>query len=91
MTHWKNCLTGVVIVVGSLAAVRAQGAEPAWRGVVIARGAEREQIESTDILQRPYRPLHFYGNTVRRQHYRGRSYPTLQDFTRGTAALLVRR
>jgi hypothetical protein len=45
--------------------------EPGWSGVVIARGEMRRQIEATPILQRPYRPLHFYGNAVRRAHYRG--------------------
>jgi hypothetical protein len=41
------------------------------RGPIIARGAERDAIRSTHILNRPYRPLHFYGNTVRRRHARG--------------------
>jgi hypothetical protein len=45
--------------------------EPGWSGVVIARGEMRRQIEATPILERPYRPLHFYGNAVRRAHYRG--------------------
>ncbi len=74
-----------------LGSAPAEGAEPGWRGVVIARGAEREQIESTDILDRPYRPLHFYGNTVRRQYYRGRGTPALRDVTRGTMALVTRQ
>jgi hypothetical protein len=46
-------------------------AEPGRLGVVVARGELRKQIESTPILERPYRPLHFYGNAVRRAHYRG--------------------
>lgn len=37
---------------------------------VITFGAEREQIKSTPIEQRPYRPLHVYGNSVRRRHSR---------------------
>jgi hypothetical protein len=36
------------------------------RGPVVAFGAEREAIKRTPIEERPYRPLHFYGNTVRR-------------------------
>ncbi|PHS09981.1 MAG: hypothetical protein COA78_11655 [Blastopirellula sp.] len=32
----------------------------------------RDHIRSMDILNRPYRPGHFYGNTVRRRHHRGR-------------------
>ncbi len=34
---------------------------------VITFGAEREQIKNTPIERRPYRPLHVYGNTVRRR------------------------
>jgi hypothetical protein len=44
--------------------------EAAAAGPVIARGAERDAIKSTHILNRPYRPMHFYGNTVRRRHAR---------------------
>jgi hypothetical protein len=39
-------------------------------GPVIAFGAERQEIRSTPILERENRPLHFYGNTVRRRHTR---------------------
>lgn len=37
---------------------------------IIATGKQREQIKATPITQRPYRPLHFYGNSVRRAHHR---------------------
>jgi len=33
--------------------------------------AYRHAIRSMHILDRPYRPGHFYGNTVRRRHYGG--------------------
>lgn len=46
--------------------------EASASGPMIARGAERDAIRSTHILHRPYRPGHFYGNTVRRRHARGR-------------------
>ena len=36
-----------------------------------ARRAKRQAIKNTDILLRPNRPFHFYGNTVRRLYYRG--------------------
>jgi len=65
-------------------------AEPNWIPVVFAKGSLKEQIDNTHILLRPYRPLHFYGNTVRRIHYRGRTLPTLQDY-RYTIVGLVRR
>jgi hypothetical protein len=46
-------------------------------GPIIAFGEQRRQIEATPILERPYRPLHFYGNTVRRRYYRnGGGMPT---------------
>jgi hypothetical protein len=38
---------------------------------VVTFGESREQIKSTPVLERPYRPLHVYGNTVRRRHHRG--------------------
>jgi hypothetical protein len=41
-------------------------------GPVVAFGAERQAIKSQHILNREYRPGHFYGNTVRRRHSRGR-------------------
>jgi hypothetical protein len=37
---------------------------------IIATGKQREQIKATPITKRPYRPLHFYGNSVRRAHHR---------------------
>jgi hypothetical protein len=37
---------------------------------VITFGEAREQIKATPIEQRPYRPLHVYGNTIRRRHTR---------------------
>ena len=43
---------------------------------IIVFGDEREKIENTPIEQRPNRPLHFYGNTVRRRRYRTVSQPT---------------
>ncbi len=39
-------------------------------GPIIAFGPERQQIRETPILERENRPLHFYGNTVRRRHAR---------------------
>ena len=65
-------LTAILsLVVGlPLFASASSAQEPGWSGVVIARGEMRQQIEATPILERPYRPLHFYGNTVRRAHYR---------------------
>ena len=44
--------------------------EPGWSGRVIVTGQARTQIQATPVVYRPNRPLHFYGNTVRRRHYR---------------------
>jgi hypothetical protein len=37
---------------------------------VVTFGAEREQIKNTPIEKRPNRPLHVYGNSVRRRQGR---------------------
>jgi hypothetical protein len=65
-------------------------AEPTWSPIVIPTGEYREQIKSMPIEQRPYRPLHFYGNTVRRNHYRGNPVATPRDLGT-TAGQLMRR
>jgi len=51
---------------------------------IIVFGEEREKIESTPIEQRPNRPLHFYGNTIRRRHYRNVSQPSRSRSSRRT-------
>ena len=48
--------------------------EPGWSPVVIPTGAYREAIKSMPIELRPYRPFHFYGNTIRRNYYHGAPY-----------------
>ncbi len=66
-------------------------AEPGWVGVIIARGELRDQIESTPILERPYRPLHVYGNTIRRNHYRGAPIPKLKDVVQSAGSIVTNR
>ena len=68
------------ILVGSVASSilvpsNCSAKEPGWDLRVVTFGESREQIKSTPILERSYRPLHFYGNTVRRMHYRGTPLP----------------
>lgn len=86
----KNCLVRVLVFLSLMGATPAIAKEPGWSGTVIARGAQREAIEATPILQRPYRPMHFYGNTVRREYYRGERRATVGDVARGTAAFVLR-
>lgn len=76
-----------VLTLGSMMAASA-AAEPGWSGSVIARGAERQRLLSTPITERPYRPFHFYGNAVRRNHYRGTVLPAPRDFFEGGASLI---
>ena len=72
------------VVAGSLLFISTGLAqEPGRLGVVVARGELREQIKSTPIVERPYRPLHFYGNAVRRAYYHGSPSVSLP---RGAAA-----
>ena len=86
MRKTLTCLTFALLV---LAATPLK-AEPNWIPVVFATGDLKDQIDSTHILHRPYRPLHFYGNTVRRIHYRGRAFPTVEDYRNTMAGLLMR-
>ena len=65
--------------------------EPGWLGVVIARGELKQWIDSTPIVDRPNRPFHFYGNTVRRKYYRGNPLPQPSDVVKGGAALIEKR
>ncbi len=63
--------------------------EPGWLGVVVARGELKQWIDATPIVDRPNRPFHFYGNTVRRKYYRGSALPRPADLAKGSAALVL--
>ena len=75
---------GAFVIVGCLSVDISEARGPRWSPNVIARGAQRQQIQSTPITQRPNRPLHFYGNTVRRRHYRGIPAPAPGAYSRST-------
>jgi len=62
-------------LISAIDSASATGAEPGWSPVIIATGEYRRQIEALPIEHRPYRPLHFYGNTVRRIYHRGSPLP----------------
>lgn len=66
-------LTVLSVSLGGIPAVAANtGFDPR----IIVFGDERERIQNTPIEQRPNRPLHFYGNSVRRRSTRTVSRPS---------------
>lgn len=75
---WGWALAGLSLV-SSGSRVGAAPPEPGWADQIIPTGRERVEVKSTPIELRPYRPLHFYGNTVRRRYYRGSAVPMPRD------------
>ena len=72
-----------VILVAAVAAATAVSAEGAgFDPRVITFGSERDQIKSIPIEQRPNRPLHVYGNSVRRRQSRTGQSATRSDTRR---------
>ncbi len=60
----------IAVVVPVLAtSLSASPRQPGWSNKIIVTGHERDVVKSTPIEMRPYRPLHVYGNTVRRRYY----------------------
>jgi len=64
--------------------------EPDWYPYVVARRTDRVVIQNTPMHQRPYRPMHFYGNAVRRAYHRGTPAPLPRDIIR-SATVVWRR
>jgi hypothetical protein len=58
-----------------------QANEPGWAKTIVPTGEERAQVKATPIEMRPYRPLHIYGNTVRRRYYHGTAVPLPRELT----------
>lgn len=65
--------------------------EPGWAHGVVRVGEDRDAIKSMPVTERPYRPLHFYGNTIRRKHYRGTAIPAPRDVIGAGAATVLRK
>ena len=63
----------VLLLVGPWSA-GAQGAR--WQMRVMPLRIQSPQQHHQNILNRPNRPGHIYGNTVRNMHYRGTPLPT---------------
>jgi len=75
MHGYKGFLVAAIV---AITAIPASGANFDPR--VVTFGAEREQIKNTPIAKRPNRPLHVYGNSVRRRQGR-----TAQSAPKGDA------
>ncbi|MBC8873841.1 MAG: hypothetical protein H8E44_30750 [Planctomycetes bacterium] len=69
-----NTWTLIIALAGALwMSTAADAQETSRSNNANTRRAHRQTIKSMHILDRPYRPGHFYGNTVRRRYYRGTS------------------
>ena len=86
----RPVIAAAVVLVGLLLASSATGGEPGWASQVVKPLSERAQLQQTPIIDRPYRPLHFYGNTVRRMHYHGRAVPSVREMGAGLRAFTQR-
>lgn len=53
--------------------------EPGWSPYVLAPPQVRSQLAQMPVQHRPYRPLHFYGNTMRRTYHRGTPLPAPRE------------
>jgi hypothetical protein len=76
-----SLLAGSILFVSAAVADQSRAIGP-----IIAFGETKRQIEATPILERPYRPLHFYGNTVRRRASRGLPVPATAAVPSGAIA-----
>ena len=61
----------VVAIVLSVASETQASPPTGWDSTIILRGHERAVVKSMPIEQRPNRPLHIYGNSIRRMEHRG--------------------
>lgn len=85
------CCFIFVLLIQAWVPAATQAQEPDWYPYVLARGNDRSVIKNTHINDRPYRPLHFYGNAVRRNYYRGNPAPMPKDLIRASTVRLRRR
>ena len=86
-----SCFFVLAMVLLAWLSPESQADEPKWYPFVVARGPDRMAIQNTPIMQRPYRPMHFYGNAVRRTYYRGNPAPLPRDLARATTTVILRR
>ena len=67
----RSILFAALMAAAVLPCSPAGAADTGFDPRIIMFGEAREQIRATPIEKRPYRPLHVYGNTVRRRQSRG--------------------
>ena len=75
---------GCAVALLSASSVHAAKSSPNVSLRIITFGDTRAQLQATPIEQRPSRPLHFYGNRVRRQNSRASSSRTTATRTSNT-------
>ncbi len=56
-------IVAAVMTMSALPQSSVSAAEPSWTYGVVRVGESRDAIKSMPITERPYRPLHVYGNT----------------------------
>jgi len=83
--RWSLALAFTAAIILSVVAW-SMANEPGWTSRILVPQSEEAVRQATPIMNRPYRPLHFYGNTVRRMHYHGRVRPTLTEVRHGFQA-----
>lgn len=88
--HLVSWVLAVAAVGVALSENTAPAQEPGWLPVIVADGELREQLNATPIGRRPYRPFHFYGNTIRRSYHRGNPLPQFSDVRRTISAAVGR-
>ena len=65
----------VAILATAVAPALADASGSSFDPRIVTFGESRDQIKATPITKRPNRPLHVYGNTVRRRHSRSPASP----------------
>jgi hypothetical protein len=67
----RTMLFAAIALAALLPSGDATGRDTGFDPRVVTFGSERDQLKSIPIEQRPNRPLHVYGNTIRRRNSRG--------------------
>lgn len=71
----------IVVVMAVAAATVSPCSASGFDPRIVTFGTERDQIKNMPIEKRPNRPLHVYGNSVRRRHARS-TQPTVSNSRR---------